>query len=89
MDLIFKIKNYINSFLPLKPDIEKFSNTVVQDENITDGNSFRGLLSALDELLQAFKEVFQTGFQDLCDNTPIKVMLLRYSRITIMVIPIN
>ena len=52
----------IQSYLPLQPDIEEFANTVEGGENITAGNSFRGFLSTLGQLLLSFKEIVQEGF---------------------------
>lgn len=56
-----KLKSYISSYLPLSPLIEEYSNTVERGENIEAGNSFRGLLNAIGELLKSFKELIIDG----------------------------
>lgn len=56
-----KLKSYIASYLPLSPLIEEYSNTVERGEDIEAGNSFRGLLNAIGELLKSFKELIVDG----------------------------
>lgn len=56
-----KVKAYIASYLPLSPLIEEYCNTVERKSNIEAGNSYRGLLTALGELLQSFKELIIDG----------------------------
>lgn len=56
-----KLKSYISSYLPLSPLIEEYSNTVERGEDIEAGNSFRGLLNAIGELLKSFKELIIDG----------------------------
>ena len=56
-----KLKSYISSYLPLSPLIEEYSNTVERGEDIEAGNSFRGLLNAIGELLKSFKELIVDG----------------------------
>lgn len=62
IELLDVVKQMIQAYLPLQPDIEEFANTVERGEGITGGNSFRGLLSALGQLLLSFKEMVQEGF---------------------------
>lgn len=62
LELLDVVKQMIQSYLPLQPDIEEFANTVERGENITAGNSFRGFLSTLGQLLLSFKEIVQEGF---------------------------
>ncbi len=47
LELMDVVKQMIQSYLPLQPDIEEFANTVERGESITDGNSFRSFLSTL------------------------------------------
>ncbi|MDF2537079.1 MAG: mobilization protein [Herbinix sp.] len=62
LELLDVVKQMIQSYLPLQPDIEEFANTVERGENIIAGNSFRSFLSALGQLLLSFKEMVQEGF---------------------------
>lgn len=62
IELLDVVKQMIQSYLPLQPDIEEFANTVERGEGITGGNSFLGFLSALGQLLLSFKEMIQEGF---------------------------
>lgn len=62
LDLLDIVKQMIQSYLPLQPDIEEFANTVERGESITAGNSFRSFLSTLGQLLLSFKEMVQEGF---------------------------
>ena len=50
-----KIKQFIQAYLPFAPLIEEFANHVERGEDIEAGNSFRGLFTALGELLNSFK----------------------------------
>lgn len=56
-----KVKAYIASYLPLSPMIEEYCNTVERKSDIEAGNRYRGLLTALGELLQSFKELIIDG----------------------------
>ena len=56
-----KIKQFIQAYLPFAPLIEEFANHVERGEDIAAGNSFRGLLTALGELLNSFKEIIMDG----------------------------
>lgn len=56
-----KLKSYIASYLPLASLIQEFSNMVERGEDIQAGNSFRGLLNAIGELLKSFKELIIDG----------------------------
>ena len=62
LELLDVVKQLIQSYLPLQPNIEEFANTVERGENITAGNSFRSFLSTLGQLLLSFKEIVQEGF---------------------------
>lgn len=62
LELLDVVKQIIQLYLPLQPDIEEFANTVERGENITAGNSFRSFLSTLGQLLLSFKEMVQEGF---------------------------
>lgn len=62
LELLDVVKQMIQSYLPLQPDIEEFANIVERGENITAGNSFRSFLSTLGQLLLSFKEMVQEGF---------------------------
>lgn len=61
LDSITKLKRYITSYLPYSPLIEEYSNSVEQKRDIQAGNSFRGLLFAIGELLKSFKELIVDG----------------------------
>ena len=56
-----QIKQFIQSYLPFAPLIEEFANYVERGVDIEAGNSFRGLLTALGELLNSFKEIIMDG----------------------------
>ena len=56
-----QIKQFIQSYLPFAPLIEEFANHVERGADIEAGNSFRGLLTALGELLNSFKEIIVDG----------------------------
>ncbi len=56
-----QIKQFIQSYLPFAPLIEEFANHVERGADIEAGNSFRGLLTALGELLNSFKEIIMDG----------------------------
>ena len=56
-----KIKQFIQAYLPFAPLIEEFANHVERGADIEAGNSFRGLLTALGELLNSFKEIIKDG----------------------------
>ncbi|EOS23966.1 hypothetical protein C804_05344 [Lachnospiraceae bacterium A4] len=56
-----QIKQFIQSYLPFAPLIEEFANHVERGADIEAGNSFRGLLTALGELLNSFKEIIKDG----------------------------
>ncbi len=62
LELLDVVKQVIQSYLPLQPDIEEFANTVERGESITGGNSFRSFISTLGQLLLSFKEIVQEGF---------------------------
>lgn len=62
LELLDVVKQVIQSYLPLQPDIEEFANSVERGGNITAGNSFRSFLSTLGQLLLSFKEMVQEGF---------------------------
>lgn|GEM_PF-271595 len=62
LQLIDVVKMMIQNYMPLKPEIEEFANTVERGENIGGGNSYRGFLSELGRLLLSFKEIVQAGF---------------------------
>lgn len=62
IELLDVVKQMIQSYLPIQPDIEEFANSVERGESITGGNSFRNFRSALGQLLLAFKEIVQEGF---------------------------
>ena len=71
-----RYKSQTNSCSELKPLIEEFANHVERGADIEAGNSFRGLLTALGELLNSFKEIKKTGYADshaLCGGRPQKV----------------
>ena len=55
------LKQYIASYMPLSPLIEEYANAVEGKREIQAGNSFRGLLTALGELLNSFKELIVDG----------------------------
>lgn len=61
LNSITELKQYISSYLPYLPLIEEYSNSVEQGKNIQAGNSFRGLLLAIGELLKSFKELIVDG----------------------------
>ncbi len=56
-----QIKQFIQSYLPFAPLIEEFANHVERGADIEAGNSFRGLFTALGELLNSFKEIIVDG----------------------------
>ncbi len=56
-----QIKQFIQSYLPFAPLIEEFANHVERGTDIEAGNSFRGLFTALGELLNSFKEIIMDG----------------------------
>ena len=56
-----QIKQFIQSYLPFAPLIEEFANHVERGADIEAGNSFRGLFTALGELLNSFKEIIMDG----------------------------
>lgn len=58
---IRQIKQFIQAYLPFAPLIEEFANHVERGADIEAGNSFRGLLTALGELLNSFKEIIKDG----------------------------
>lgn len=62
LELLDVVKQMIQLYLPLQPDIEEFANIIERGENITAGNSFRSFLSTLGQLLLSFKEMVQEGF---------------------------
>lgn len=51
------LKQYIALYMPLSPLIEEYANAVEGKREIQAGNSFRGLLTALGELLNSFNGV--------------------------------
>lgn len=55
------LKQYIASYMPLSPLIEEYANAVEGKREIQAGNSFRGLLTALGELLNSFKALIVDG----------------------------
>ena len=55
------LKQYIALYMPLSPLIEEYANAVEGKREIQAGNSFRGLLTALGELLNSFKELIVDG----------------------------
>ena len=55
------LKQYIALYMPLSPLIEEYANAVEGKREIRAGNSFRGLLTALGELLNSFKELIVDG----------------------------
>lgn len=55
------LKEYIASYLPLSPLMEEYANAVEGKKDIQAGNSFRGLLNAIGELLKSFKELIVDG----------------------------
>ena len=56
-----QIKQFIQSYFPFAPLIEEFANHVERGADIEAGNSFRGLFTALGELLNSFKEIIMDG----------------------------
>ena len=56
-----QIKQFIQSYLPFAPLLEEFANHVERGADIEAGNSFRGLFTALGELLNSFKEIIMDG----------------------------
>ena len=56
---IRQIKQFIQAYLPFAPLIEEFANHVERGADIEAGNSFRGLFTALGELLNSFKEIIK------------------------------
>ena len=56
-----QIKQFIQSYLPFAPLIEEFANHVERGADIEAGNSFRGLFTALGDLLNSFKEIIMDG----------------------------
>jgi len=61
LNSITELKQYISSYLPYLPLVEEYSNSVEQGKDIQAGNSFRGLLLAIGELLKSFKELIVDG----------------------------
>ena len=61
LNALQKIKQFIQAYLPFAPLIEEFANHVERGEDIEVGNSFRGLFTALGELLNSFKEIIVDG----------------------------
>lgn len=57
LELLDVVKKMIQWYLPLQPDIEEFANTVERGENITAGNSFRGFLTTLGQLVPSIDEM--------------------------------
>lgn len=51
------LKEYITSYLPLSPFIEEYANTVEHRGDIQAGDSFRGLMNTIGELLKSFKDL--------------------------------
>ena len=56
-----QIKQFIQAYLPFVPLTPEFANHVERGADIEAGNSFRGLLTALGELLNSFKEIIKDG----------------------------
>ncbi len=61
LKIIQKIKQFLQAYLPFAPLIEEFANHVERGADIEAGNSFRGLFTALGELLNSFKEIIKDG----------------------------
>ena len=59
--LLDRIKNFVSSFRLFAPTIEEYANQVEADKTIEAGNSFRGILTELGKLLEAFKELIKEG----------------------------
>ena len=60
-ELLDRIKYFVSSFRLFAPTIEEYANQVEADKTIEAGNSFRGILSELGKLLEAFKELIKEG----------------------------
>ena len=61
VELLDKINAFVSSFRLFAPTIEEYANQVESDKTIEAGNSFRGILSELGKLLEAFKELIKEG----------------------------
>ena len=61
VELLDKINAFVSSFRLFAPTIEEYANHVEVDKIIEAGNSFRGILSELGKLLEAFKELIKEG----------------------------
>lgn len=61
VELFDKINAFVSSFRLFAPTIEEYANHVEADKIIEAGNSFRGILSELGKLLEAFKELIKEG----------------------------
>ena len=61
VELLGKINVFISSFRLFAPTIEEYANHVEADKIIEAGNSFRGILYEIGELLETFKELIKEG----------------------------
>ena len=61
IELLDKINAFVSSFRLFAPIIEEYANHVEADKIIEAGNSFRGILYEIGELLETFKELIKEG----------------------------
>ena len=61
VELLDKINAFVSSFRLFAPTIEEYANHVEADKIIEAGNSFRGILYEIGELLETFKELIKEG----------------------------
>ena len=61
VELVDKINAFVSSFRLFAPTIEEYANHVEADKIIEAGNSFRGILYEIGELLETFKELIKEG----------------------------
>ena len=59
--ILERIKAFVSTFRLFAPTIEEYANQVEADKSIEAGNSFRGILYELGELLEVFKELIKEG----------------------------
>ena len=61
VELLDKINAFVSSFRLFAPTIVEYANHVEADKIIEAGNSFRGILYEIGELLETFKELIKEG----------------------------
>lgn len=59
--LLEQVKQYVGTFRLFAPTIEEYAISVEKGGKIEAGNSFRGILSELGQLLERFKELIREG----------------------------